>query len=129
MDKNIYLKACPGSGKTEVVGLKSAYEIKRWDREAGGIAVLTFTNNAADVISERASQFAGIDKIKYPHFIGTCDRWLHGYIAHPFGNLITKHKAIDGDYSIRLVENRSCNGFLNKIHGILVVFNIIINHS
>lgn len=114
LDKNIFLKACPGSGKTEVVGLKSAYEIKRWDQEVGGIAVLTFTNNAADVISERVSQFAGSEKINYPHFIGTFDRWLHGYIAHPFGNLITKYEAIDGDHSIRLVENRSCNGFLNR---------------
>jgi DNA helicase-2/ATP-dependent DNA helicase PcrA len=29
IDKNIFLKACPGSGKTEVVGLKAAYEIMR----------------------------------------------------------------------------------------------------
>ncbi|MFX1521561.1 MAG: UvrD-helicase domain-containing protein [Promethearchaeota archaeon] len=113
-NKNIFLKACPGGGKTEVVGLKTAYEIKRWNKEVGGIAVLTFTNNAADVISERVSQFAGIEKIMYPHFIGTFDSWLHGYIAHPFGMIITKHKALNGDHSIRLVENRSFRGFLNN---------------
>ncbi|WP_435547747.1 UvrD-helicase domain-containing protein [Desulfobacterium sp. N47] len=38
---NVFLKACPGSGKTESVGLKAAYEIKTWDAKIGGIAVLT----------------------------------------------------------------------------------------
>ena len=103
IDKNIFLKACPGSGKTEVVGLKTAYEIKNWDKEVGGIAVLTFTNNAADVISERVTQFAGIE-IMHPHFIGTFDSWLHGYIAHPFGHFLTKYKGQNGDYSIRVLD-------------------------
>ena len=71
--ENVFLKACPGNGKTESVGLKAAYEIKRWDAKVGGISVLTFTNSAADVISERVSQFAGIDKLRYPHFIGTIE--------------------------------------------------------
>ncbi len=114
IDKHIFLKACPGSGKTEVVGLKTAYEIKRWDKEVGGIAVLTFTNSAADTMGEKVSQFAGTEKLPYPHFIGTFDGWLHGYIAHPFGTAITKHKAINGDYSIRIVDHRSNNGFLNS---------------
>lgn len=114
VDKNIFLKACPGSGKTEVVGLKTAYEIKRWDKEVGGIAVLTFTNNAADVISERVSQFAGIEKIKYPHFIGTFDSWLHGYIAHPFGHFATKYQGKEGDYSIRLIDHKVNSKFLEN---------------
>ena len=32
-DKNIFLKACPGSGKTEVLGIKSAYEINSWENK------------------------------------------------------------------------------------------------
>ncbi|GAF83095.1 unnamed protein product, partial [marine sediment metagenome] len=113
VDKNIFLKACPGSGKTELVGLKTAYEMKRWNKEVGGIAVLTFTNNAADVINERVSQFAGIEKIKYPHFIGTLDSWLHSYIAHPFGHILTKYKGQDGDHSIRVVTENETGGWLN----------------
>ena len=35
MTENTYLKACAGSGKTEVVGLKAAYEIKQWNKEGG----------------------------------------------------------------------------------------------
>ncbi len=29
-NQDCYLKACPGSGKTEVVGIKAAYEICTW---------------------------------------------------------------------------------------------------
>ena len=111
--QNLFLRACPGCGKTEVVGLKAAYEIQRWDKKPGGIAVLTFTNNATEVIRQRVNQFAGIDKSSYPHFIGTIDSWLHGYIAHPFGFLLTQFKGRDGDYSIRVIDTSSSAGFLN----------------
>lgn len=110
--ENVFLKACPGSGKTEVVGLKAAYTIREWQRQPGGLAVLTFTNNAADVISQRVSQFTGIEKTGYPHFIGTIDSWLHGYIAHPFAYQKTGYDGKNGDCSIRIVENSSSAVFL-----------------
>lgn len=112
--ENIFLKACPGSGKTESVGLKAAYEIKRWNKKVGGIAVLTFTNSASDVIAERVTQFAGIEKLRYPHFIGTIDSWLHGYIAHPFGHVATKYSGKNGDCTIRVVESGSTSDFLHS---------------
>jgi DNA helicase-2/ATP-dependent DNA helicase PcrA len=111
--KNVFLKACPGSGKTESVGLKAAYEIKRWETKIGGIAILSFTNSAADVISDRAAQFAGIDKLRYPHFIGTIDSWLHGYIAHPFSHLITCYKGRGDDCSLRIVDENCDDDWLN----------------
>ncbi|MBL7189711.1 MAG: ATP-dependent helicase [Phycisphaerae bacterium] len=113
IDKNIFLKACPGSGKTEVVGLKAAYETKCWDRKVGGVAVLTFTNNAADVIHERVCQFAGVEKAGYPHFVGTFDSWLHGYIAHPFGHAVMKYAPDGDDRSIRLINDDDDDGWLN----------------
>jgi len=45
IEECVFIKACPGSGKTEVVGLKAAYEMSKWAKTPGGIAVLTFTNN------------------------------------------------------------------------------------
>ncbi len=110
--ENIFLRACPGSGKTEVVGLKAAYTIREWHGQPGGLAVLTFTNNAADVISQRVSQFTGVEKTGYPHFIGTIDSWLHGYIAHPFAYQKTGYGGRDGDRSIRIVDNSSSVDFL-----------------
>ncbi len=109
----VFLKACPGSGKTEVVGLKAAFEMMQWKRTPGGIAVLTFTNNAAKVIEKRAGQFAGAERIGYPHFIGTIDSWLHGYIAHPFAHVVTGYDGKDGDHSIRVIDNTSQAAFLN----------------
>ena len=47
IQENVFLKACAGSGKTEVVGLKTAYEIKKWKECNSGIAVLSFTNDFA----------------------------------------------------------------------------------
>lgn len=111
---NVFLKACPGSGKTEVVGLKAAYEFYRWDDSMGGIAVLTFTNSAANVIKKRISQFVGNKKTDYPHFVGTIDSWLHGFIAHPFGHLLTSYQGKNDDCSIRLTDASSRADFLNS---------------
>ena len=38
LDQCIYLEACAGSGKTEVLGLKAAYEICKWGSDKSGIA-------------------------------------------------------------------------------------------
>ncbi len=113
IDDCVFLKACPGSGKTEVVGLKAAYEMSKWAKTPGGIAVLTFTNNAAEVIEKRVSQFGVVAKIGYPHFIGTIDSWLHGYVAHPFAHIITGYDGKNQDRSIRLVDTTSKSGWLN----------------
>lgn len=113
-NEKIFLSACPGSGKTEVVGLKAAYEIKSWQQRYKGMAFLTFTNNAASVIRNRITQVSGSDAVGYPHYVGTIDSWLHRYIAHPFGHLVTGYLGIDGDRSIRLVDNSSNVGFLSN---------------
>jgi DNA helicase II / ATP-dependent DNA helicase PcrA len=112
IQQNHFLRACPGCGKTEVVGLKAAYEIQKWLNKPGGMAVLTFTNNASEVIRRRISQFSGIEKARHPHFIGTIDSWLHSFIAHPFGHLLTGYQGKNGDHSIRVIDNSSKEGFL-----------------
>lgn len=113
VDENIFLKACPGSGKTEVVALKTAYELNNWN-QLGGIAVLSFTQNAASVINSRVIDFAGVSKIGYPHYIGTIDSWLHSYIAHPFSHNLTGYEGKNRDKSLRLVDTSSDAGFLNN---------------
>jgi DNA helicase II / ATP-dependent DNA helicase PcrA len=130
ISENIFLKACPGSGKTEVVGLKAAYEMNNWKRKPAGIAVLTFTNNAADVISERVTQFIGNDKATYPHYMGTIDSWLYKYLMQPFFGKPLLYQGEKGDYSMRLVENTSSNSFLYSFrtkYGINMLGNILAN--
>ncbi|MBB5143205.1 UvrD-helicase domain-containing protein [Desulfovibrio intestinalis] len=109
---NIHLAACPGSGKTESVALRAAHIIKTWPSSHSGVAVLTFTNNAASVIKSRTAQLIGAEAISSPHFIGTIDSWIHGFILHPFSHLLTKYEGKQGDKSMRLIENDSRSPFL-----------------
>lgn len=111
IDKNTFLKACAGSGKTEVVGMKAAYEISKWDKYTNkGIAILTFTNDATDVIRDRISQFNNLTST-YPHFVGTFSSFVHQYIAQPFGYLYEGYKPDTNDHSFRLIDKElSMNG-------------------
>lgn len=107
-----YLKACPGSGKTEVVGIKAAYEIAEWKNYFSGIAVLSFTKNASKEIADRIKKFGGTNATQHPHFIGTIDSWLHGYILHPFAHKATGYKGKNQDKSYRLIDNEEKYDFL-----------------
>ncbi|WP_312444565.1 UvrD-helicase domain-containing protein [Lacrimispora sp.] len=104
VDENIFLCACAGSGKTEVVGMKTAYEIKKWKNKNRGIAILTFTNDATQVISERVKEFVGTN-IRYPHYVGTLSSFIHKYISQPFGYKLTGFKGKNGDMSFSIVDS------------------------
>lgn len=113
IDDNIFLKACPGSGKTEVLGIKSAYEINSWENKNRGIAILTFTNSAEDEIRNRVEMYLD-EKLKYPNYIGTFTSWIHGYIANPFLSRVTSYKGDkDSDKSIKLIESGNNPNFVN----------------
>ena len=106
IDRNIFLKACAGSGKTEVVGLKAAYEIKRWNNKHSGIAFLSFTNDATNVIRERVKEFSNNEKI-YPHFIGTLSSFIHGYIVQPFAYSIIEYNGKNRDFSLSIIDENT----------------------
>ncbi len=110
---SIYLKACPGSGKTEVLGVKCAIEFERWSKANSGIAVLTFTNSAEEEMKRRISLYLS-QSVGYPHFVGTFTSWLHGYIANPFLYKIA-HNYGDGkeDACLRIVDADCKSDFLN----------------
>ena len=102
-EENIFLKACAGSGKTEVLGLKAAFEIKQWETYNQGIAVLTFTNEATNVIIDRIKQFTGKSNT-YPHYIGTLSGFIHSYIVQPFAYQMYGFDGNLGDFSFQIVE-------------------------
>lgn len=123
LNESCFLKACPGSGKTEVVGLKAAYEIAAWKEKYAGMAIVSFTKNAAKEISERVSKYDGINATKYPHFIGTIDSWLHGYILHPLGHYVFKYQGANNgnskgliarDKSYSLIDDKLDSDFLKN---------------
>ena len=111
--KNTFLKACPGSGKTEVLAIKVAYEKEQWKLKTQGFAVLTFTNSAEKEINSRLDCYLN-GKLEYPHYMGTFTGWLHGYIANPFLHKLMKYDGDErGDKSIRLIESSCTSDFLN----------------
>jgi len=114
LDTPVSLKACPGSGKTEVVGIKAAYEIAEWKSRFSGIAILSFTKTAAKEITNRVKKFSGHYTHQHPHFIGTIDSWLHGYILHPHGHAVGGFAGSNGDKSYRLIDNEEKYDFLTN---------------
>lgn len=114
LDKSSFLEACPGSGKTEVVGLKAAYELSDWQDLFRGLAILTFTRNAATEIKNRVIKYAGVESAKHPHFIGTFDSWMHSYLLQPFVPTLVDYEGKNEDRSIRIVDPASQGGFLSN---------------
>ena len=116
INKSIYLEACPGSGKTEVLALKAAFEINKWQQQ-GGMAFLTFTNDATAVIEKRVKAY-NKQKAIFPHYIGTLHSFIHGYISQPYG-----YKVIDyndkNDNSIKVIDEKDNSNWLNpfKVDG------------
>lgn len=100
---NTFLRACAGSGKTEVVGMKAAYEIKQWKERNKGIAVLSFTNDATEVIKDRVKRFAG-NNGTYPHYIGTLSSFIHSYIVQPFAYKCVGYQGNNSDFSLHVVD-------------------------
>lgn len=115
--ENIFLNACPGSGKTETIAQRVANETESWTNFPSGIAVLSFTKSAAKEIEHRIKE-----KIKgqstYPHFIGTFDSFILKNIVNPLSKDISKYEGDNGDYSFKVVNYDSQLFFLTKYnHG------------
>ncbi|CAO5179681.1 UvrD-like helicase ATP-binding domain-containing protein [Frankia sp. AiPs1] len=78
------LQAAPGSGKTTLIGLKLALMADAWNSVTCGVCVLSHTNTAKNEIADRvASLAAGRSLLRYPHFIGTIQSFVHTFFALP----------------------------------------------
>ncbi|MES4993073.1 UvrD-helicase domain-containing protein [Agrobacterium radiobacter] len=100
------VQACPGSGKTTLVGLKLLCLIRKWTASRQGICVLTHTNVARDEILKCLSGHpSGFALRSYPHFIGTIQEFINTYIAMPSlrskGMTVTQ---IDDDHCLNRLE-------------------------
>lgn len=95
---NVFLTACPGSGKTRTLTYKIAYELERLTSNKQRIVAITYTNRAADEIRDRIESL-GVDTQHL--WIGTihafCLEWIlrpyaiyHPLLAHGFG-VISPH--------------------------------------
>ena len=80
---NLFVRACPGAGKTRLV----VDRFLRATHAGHHVAVLSFTNRAADEIADRSSQQGDPKVVGFPNFVGTFDRFVSTFIVRPFGQL------------------------------------------
>ncbi|MGE6793997.1 UvrD-helicase domain-containing protein [Pseudomonas guineae] len=108
----VYLRACPGSGKTEVVAAMIAKATREWQRSPSGIAVLTFCNSATDELKDRLHEHLG-DALPHPHCVSTFDSFLLNHVVGNIATHLTGYQGRDGDYRIRLLD-RGSNIYLTR---------------
>lgn len=90
---NLYVRACPGAGKTRtVVGRFMKVAAENVPR---GVAVISFTNRAADEVSQRCVDEGSPHLPNHPNFVGTFDRFIATFIVRPFGQLGGPIRIID----------------------------------
>lgn len=109
----IILNACPGSGKTTVIGYKLFELVNSWDENNShysGIACLSFTNVAKDEINEKFKAKSG-RSLSYPHIVSTIDSFINRYITLPYSYLVFESEKrpsiVEGDRIIdQILQNQ-----------------------
>ncbi|EHY77860.1 UvrD/REP helicase [Stutzerimonas stutzeri ATCC 14405 = CCUG 16156] len=112
LSEHVYLRACPGSGKTEVVAAMIANASRVWQRSPSGIAVLTFSNSATDELKDRLHEHLG-EALPHPHRVSTFDSFLLNHVVGNIATHLTGYPGRDGDYRIRLLD-KSSNIYLTR---------------
>ncbi|WP_338352833.1 UvrD-helicase domain-containing protein [Thalassolituus oleivorans] len=102
------VQACPGSGKTTIVGVKLLILERKLRSSKSGVCVLTHTNVARnEIISRIESHPSGFRLTQYPNFIGTIQEFINRYLAAPYLRSINMNPVrIDDDASAALMAGR-----------------------
>jgi hypothetical protein len=106
LDQHVYLNACPGSGKTEVVAAMVAKVVEEWTGFPAGIAVLTFSNSATDELKDRLVRYLG-EPLGFPHLVSTFDSFVHSRMVASIASEVTEFPGKEGDCRIRILENKA----------------------
>lgn len=93
-EKNLLIKACPGSGKTRTLTYKLAYLVTKYECSNKLNIAITYTNRAAEEISERLEKM-GIADNKI--WVGTIHQFCLEFIIRPY---TTYHKRLNKGYHI-----------------------------
>nr|MDA3814804.1 ATP-dependent helicase [Patescibacteria group bacterium] len=91
---NLFIRACPGSGKTRVITHKIAYNLERMTTQKRRVIAVTFTNRAADQIFNRVNQM-GIDTTQL--WTGTIHSFCLEWILKPYSSF---HPALKRGFTI-----------------------------
>ena len=97
---NVFLVACPGSGKTKTLTYKIAYELSKLTSHREFVLAITYTNRAADEIRERVENL-GVDSTQL--WIGTIHAFCLEWIIKPYS---IYEDALSKGYSIIDLHDR-----------------------
>ena len=106
-DNNVFLVACPGSGKTRTLSYKIASELSKIGAENKWVVAITYTNRAADEIHERIENL-GVDASKL--WIGTIHSFCLEWILKPYA---IYHEALK--HGFRVIDSYDTEQLLTEI--------------
>ncbi|MFZ2281085.1 MAG: ATP-dependent helicase [Prosthecobacter sp.] len=112
-DGNVFLIACPGSGKTRTLTYKIAYELSCLTSDKKRIVGITYTHRAADEIHERID-LLGVDASQL--WIGTIHSFCLEWILKPYGIYHEKLKngfRVINSYSSEQLITDLCSQYTN----------------
>ena len=92
--ESVFLRACPGSGKTRTLTYKIAYELERLRSSKQWVIAITYTHRAADEIHERVDNL-GVDTSRL--WVGTIHAFCLEWILKPYG---IYHEALSRGFSV-----------------------------
>jgi len=81
-DEEVFVKACPGAGKTHTVLARTSYVAKNLPLRKG-VVLLSFTNSAVDEFKERSSKIGVRPIFDHPGFVGTFDSFIRTFVFLP----------------------------------------------
>lgn len=97
---SVFLKACPGSGKTRTLTYKAAYELDRVAESGHYVVAITYTHRAADEITERVE---GLGVNTKNLWIGTIHSFCLEWIIRPYG---VYHEHLRSGYRVLDIHER-----------------------
>ncbi len=83
LERDLYLAACPGSGKTRT----AAVRVARIAEDGLRVAVCSYTNTGVHELRQTLAHEVG-HTLGPQHFCGTLHQFLLRYVLHPFGQLV-----------------------------------------
>lgn len=111
---NVFLVACPGSGKTRTLTYKIAFELSKLDDPKKWVAAITYTHRAADEIRDRI-EILGVDTAQL--WVGTIHAFCLEWILKPYGLYHEKLKngfRIINSYDSEKIISEICSGIKSE---------------
>lgn len=104
---NVFLIACPGSGKTRTITYKIAFELSNLNNHKKWIVAITYTRRAANEIRERI-EMLGVDTSQL--WIGTIHAFCLEWILKPYSIYHDRLK-----YSFRIINSYDSEKIISNL--------------